>query len=426
MIRDKDAASNYVFSDSWWQRFQEQTGGLTRPSVFKDCLDEERIAFYQEAVLHIVRDLAALRTVQYGYRVYIDGRQLDSDEMEQIFDLPPAPGETFAAWVARAFGQRKFGMIINSGEKFHLGLMTDVAATLAPLFQDIGLPRDGINFTIFIGNYDQTPLGIHQDKRGENVMHFHLGPGSKTMHLWDKQQYLALSAQDGFDRKQIEALRVHATEYTFGSGDLFFMPEGEYHIGSQDGLSMGLTVWQYNHSDDLLAKHLHERLFKQVRVTQSQRIRDDRNPLDDSSALDELLAVYRVRDELKDMNYSELLRETYTEWRYCVHSNAGYRHPPFELEDAAALTPDDVVQSEYPYQIQVRTSEAGKMQVYVRGRRIDFKHFPCVQAMIAAINQGRRHRVSELLAMLDADWDRRIGLYILDQLHQRRGLRRVA
>ncbi|UUZ49051.1 hypothetical protein LP420_00455 [Massilia sp. B-10] len=55
----------------------------------------------------------------------------------------------------------------------------------------------------------------------------------------------------------MDAFKPHATEYNFGPGDVFFMPEGIFHIGEQSGFSMGLTVWQYNHSDALLLKNLH-------------------------------------------------------------------------------------------------------------------------------------------------------------------------
>ena len=37
------------------------------------------------------------------------------------------------------------------------------------------------------------PLGIHQDHRGENVIHFHLGPGDKQMYIWDEDAYKELT-----------------------------------------------------------------------------------------------------------------------------------------------------------------------------------------------------------------------------------------
>jgi hypothetical protein len=48
------------------------------------------------------------------------------------------PYEDLAQWSARVFGEKKFGIILNTGEKFNERLSAGIAAQMAPLFAQIG------------------------------------------------------------------------------------------------------------------------------------------------------------------------------------------------------------------------------------------------------------------------------------------------
>ena len=414
---------NQPFSARWWDAFLAESELQSRPRIFRNVLGQQRVTAYREHVLEILRCLARLRSARYGYRVYVDGAKLSDAEMALVYDAPPHDGETLEDWVARVFGERKFGIILNAGEKFVAELSDDVAALLAPLFARIGFPREGVQFSIFIGNYDKTPLGIHQDKRGENVMHFHVGPGDKTMHLWQRDRYKALLEETGLTRDRVDELRAHATRFDFGPGDVFFMPEGEYHIGSQDGLSIGITVWQYNHTNDHLASNLHQMVFRQFDVQPEILIHGDDRPLEDTSGLDDVLAKFRLGPDLAPLCYEDLMRSTYRDWRYCLHSNAGYRNAPFPRKGAPPIDPDGELRCTPPYRIlHRRTDDGTKLHVYVRGQRFEMRYFPCVIALVEALNTGRPHRVRDLLRLLDPSWDERIGLHVLQEIHVRHGI----
>ncbi|NHQ81107.1 hypothetical protein HA051_05860 [Chromobacterium vaccinii] len=415
---------NTEFSNTWWDKFITQTNSLNQPAVIKNAISQDRVESYKQSVMGILSQLGKLKTTQFGYRVYVEGRQLDFEEMEDFFERAPHDAETLEQWTDRVFGGKKFGIILNSGEKFDLKLTSEIAICLSPFFEKIGYPRGGAQFTIFVGNYDKTPLGIHQDKRGESVMHFHLGPAGKTMYVWDPKQYRDLLATHGFTKKNFNELRPYAKEYQFESGDIYYMPEGTYHIGQQDDLSIGITIWRYNHTDDHLAKHLHQRIIKQIPVEATDDFQYDTTPLDDTSGIDHIVEKYQVADEYKQLSYSELLRKTYQDWRYCVHSNAGYRNAPFPREERANLASQDLIQIEKPYKILLRESIATeKMYIYVRGHKIEFRYFSCLIPFIAKINDGEILRVDALLKLLDASWSPNIGIYILSELHRCHGIR---
>ena len=244
------------FNSNWWDMFLETTQNLSKTSVIKNTMDKTETENLRKNVLEVISELAKLRTNKYGYRVYVDGILLDYKEMNRIYDSPPTIYESIEEWSSRVFGESKFGIIINAGEKFSHSLSKNIALKTKPLLDKVGFPREGINFSIFIGNYDKTPLGIHKDPLGEDVMHFHLGPGDKTMYTWSKEEYERLTTIEKYDRKETELFIPFATEFAFKEGDMYFMPEGEYHIGKQAELSIAVTFWRYNHTKEKLAKKL--------------------------------------------------------------------------------------------------------------------------------------------------------------------------
>jgi hypothetical protein len=409
------------FSDQWWESFLQKTSSLTAPGVFENCFDGQRREFLERSVLQVVREICRLRTDRFGFRIWLDGEQMPSTGLPRIFDNPPLEDERASDWAGRLFPGKEFAVIINTGEKYVEALSQDIATLLAPLFARIGFPRDGINYTLFIGNYDKTPLGIHQDSRGENVMHFHLGPARKTMYVWTPETFEELTKAN--DRKDVAALTPHADTYAFGPGDLFFMPEGTYHIGEQQGLSMGLTVWQYNHSNALLMRSIRRRLNKRLRKPEVAVVETDTNDLEDTSGLDNTLSSHGIAAEFGPHSYEELLRETYRERRYAFHSNAGYIGEPFFDLAAADIGESSTIQKVAPYKILVRRKLSGnRMHVYTRGHRIEMSDFDCIGRLIDRINEGSKEAVSALLDLLDPAWDRRIGTVFLSELCKRRGI----
>ena len=114
---------------------------------------------------------------------------------------------------------------------------------IEPLCDLIGIPPLGYEITTFIGNYGWTPLGIHKDVRGENVIHFHLGPGRKQMYIWQDDKYEELVGKNVFNNTNIEPILDKAEEFDFGPRDIYYMPWFENHVGYTEDLSIGVTLW---------------------------------------------------------------------------------------------------------------------------------------------------------------------------------------
>lgn len=412
------------FTAGWWDMFLDTTQNLSATAVFKDCMSSNETHLMRGYVLQILQTLAKLRTNQYGYRVYIEGKQLTTHEMSLVYDNPPYNDEELEDWVARVFGDKKFGMILNLGEKFNAELSKNIAIKTAPYLEKIGFPVEGINFSIFIGNYDKTPLGIHKDPPGQDVMHFHLGPGNKVMYTWGREEYEELTKTIG--KQDLDQLLPYAQEFSFGEGDMYFMPEGEYHIGMQEGLSVAVTFWRYNHTHYKLVSKLLNVIFSQFAKKGDALLPTDKRELGDVSGLDASLSILEIPEDLANMNLRELLSEAYSDLRHSIHSNAGYRTSPFVKKEEVIFHPTDLIQIAAPYKIRYKPSPNNeKLQVFVRGIKLEFNNFPCIPHAIDKLNEGMPMHVEDFLNILDQEWDVEIGHYILGLLYKNNGVIRL-
>jgi hypothetical protein len=418
---------NTVLDSAWWDTFIKETQNLTETNTFKNCLSREETALLRSYLMEIIADLAARRTNRHGYRVYIDGRVQTDAEMGKMYDTPPLQGESLEDWVKRAFGDNKFGMIINEGERFHRKLSRLMALKAAPLLEKIGFPQEGVNFSLFIGNYGWTPLGIHQDSAGESVIHFHLGPGNKTMYTWKEKEFRELVDFATFNNRDVEPWLPHAKKFEFGEGDLYFMPTGEYHIGYSDELSLSLTFWTYNHTKFRFARRLHSMITDQFLKESPDLVTPDKNHIDDTSGVVEYFSHFEFTDGMGGKSYKELIDDMYKDLRYSISSNCGYRTSPFPFrEEDSVVNIDWVVSNETPFIIKCReSSDKEKLYVYVRGHKFSLNNLPCIVTMLSRINEGGKIGVRELLALLDKDWSEEVGLHILGLVYQHHGIVKV-
>lgn len=413
------------FSDQWWDSFLKTTENMSKTSVIKDCLSKEETENLRNSVLGFIADLARERTsLNGGYRVYIEGKQLKRNELVPIWDSPPEENETLEDWVQKTFGNQKFGMIINESERYSEKLSQNIAFKLKPLLKKMGMPTEGIIFTLFIGNYDSTPLGIHTDMPGKNVMHFHLGPGRKTMYNWDTTEYEDLVGEEKYNNQNVEKYLPHAKKYVFGEGDMYFMPEDIYHVGTQEGLSVAIACWCYNRSNHHFAIELQEILSEQYLTQTNENLKPDKNSLDDTSAVEKTLNLFDIPKELENLSFKDLLRETYKDLRYSLHSNSGYKFNPSKVKDDIIFDLNDTIIIEKPFEILYKNSfNNEKLHVFVRGVKFELNHFNCIKILIDEINKGYELKVSELFNLLDKEWHIDVKQYILGLLHKHNGIK---
>ena len=212
---------------------------LMEPLLIKQAFDPR--LFDDRLFLELFEGMAANpeRAISGLFRVYIDGMLSPKYENEVLY-TKPLPDEGFEAYVSRATGGHKFGIVVNGAEQWSDPLARLAARVFAPVIEAQGEERSTVEVTLFIGNYGYTPFGIHIDDPYTAVVHFHAGPTTKAMTLFGKEEFHRLNGapKNCFEpRKLIPAGRTFAIE----AGDVFLLPPHYYHIGSTEGFSVGVA-----------------------------------------------------------------------------------------------------------------------------------------------------------------------------------------
>ncbi|AXE35405.1 hypothetical protein [Chromobacterium phragmitis] len=406
------------FDADWWTRFLTLNKHMSQPCVFSDALDAIQVRLMRRQVLDILAEVARIHQTKYGYRLWLDGRQVD--DLDEHFSQPPLADEDVESWVRRVFGERKFGIILNRGEKFSAGLSQAIALILEPALKMIGMPTEGILFTIFIGNYDLTPLGIHKDSPGKSVIHFHLGPGSKTMYTWDDDDYVTAPDEKRFNNMNVAPHLPSAAAHTFHAGQLYFMPENRFHLGMQNELSIGIACWFYNRSDHDFACELLHRVRETCLRPSEIMLKADRRPIDDVGTVEAALSLLALPE---DGDLRSLMRGAYRDLRYSLFSNGGYRNSPIPREVQPEIRPDSRVAAAAPYRMRCMPAQAaGRFELYVRGTKLALGNFPGLEGVIDRLNSGGKFAIAEIAAMVDDPLAEKKVHYLLRLLHRYHGV----
>jgi hypothetical protein len=414
---------NAQFSGEWWNQFLNDTNGLERPVCYNNVFKPD-VPDVRNELLDVFRNI---QKNDYPYRIWVEGKQRD-DLQEHLAKNPPLADDTFESWTERLFEGKKFGIIFNYGECYNKVLSLRMLDYLKPLLETRGYPVRGIDFTIFIGNYGYTPLGIHQDWTGENVMHFHLGPGKKTMYMWTDTVYKEKGGK--FNEKNIEPWLPSAEyEMTFGEGDFFFMPWHYFHVGKSEDFSVGLTVW-FNRPTRA------EVLGRIVSIVMDEYVdkdRDNRNTIIDMQPDMLGFDLYgTIRDGvmLEDNNDSilKLINHASKEFKYSIASNLGFGKPPvIDLErEKKELDFSDKIRLDSPYKILHFTTETSQIKLFVKGFRIVLNYHSDIEKLIERLNEGNTDTVESFISGLFTEWPEGAGKRVLELIWQKHGIEKIS
>jgi len=415
------------FSSEWWDVFLKENEKFSKTKVFKNVISTEDIALLNKEIIKILQELYTLKTNKYGFRVYLGGKEQDNDFMKDLFENhAPFDNENITAYFERVFSNEKFGLIINHTEKFSEDLAHKVLLKIQPLLDKVGIPLTGLSAHILIGNYGWTPLGIHQDTRGENVIHFHLGPGPKIMYNWEEEKYKELTGKKE-NNKDIEPLLPFANEYAFETGDLYYMPWNKYHIGFSDQFSVGLTIWFNNPTKKNFTTAVMESINTQY-INDDQEILSPNKDTDIDLTFDHIKSVINLSENLQNMTFMELLKHLHKEFKLAILSNGGWASIPMTLHDKIKYDIDNYeilenkkIITPYPFKTYYEKFEE-ELIVFARGYKVKIKYHKELEVIIDKLNQNKEEEVNELLRTLTQDWPIEAGLYFLSLLYDKRAI----
>jgi 50S ribosomal protein L16 3-hydroxylase len=145
----------------------------------------------------------------------------------------------YAERVTKLVGGRKFGLVVDDFQAFDATLWLRVREFLRGLFEHTGLPGETAKATIFLGNYDSTPFGLHRGRSG-NFMY--VVDGRKRMRTWPDAFFRG--KEDLTNRLDYQHYNDDSIVLDADPGDVIYWPSDYWHIGeSVDGqLSAAVSI----------------------------------------------------------------------------------------------------------------------------------------------------------------------------------------
>ncbi|OJJ17503.1 hypothetical protein BKI52_26920 [marine bacterium AO1-C] len=414
------------FTQEWWKNFLQINQNFTETCVIEDVMNDELVEELQLGILQVLKERYKKDDIYDGFRVYLDGEEQNDSFLENLCKTPPLEGEDITAYTKRMFEQ-KFGIIINAGEKHSDIIANNIIKFLHPLMELVGCPPLGVEITIFIGNYGWTPLGIHQDHKGENVIHFHLGPGKKTMYTWDEEKYNELTGEE-HNNKNIEPLLEHANEYPFKKGDIYYMPWNKYHVGYSGELSVGITLWFNNAPKTKYVHRILNSFRYQFLKQEKEIIPSQMDYLNNHATFEDMLSSFKLDDNILNYSLKDFLKFVYGEFKMALMSNGGWQSVPLSLDVKDDYNIDDFeklrgqkIINRAPFKIQYRKYKQS-LWVYVRGAKFEMRYFEELVNVIDTLNKNEELLVDDLLDLLPEVFPQEAVLYFLSLTLNKRGI----
>jgi len=399
------------FSETWWDEFIINSGNMTYPIVVEDSIIND-VKDLKESIYEMLQNLKN-EDASLAWRVWVDG-ELDNNLKKDIINDPIKGEKDLLLWQKRNFGDKKFGIILNNAQRYSEKSRQLISNYFKP-FLDKKPPFGGINFSVFIGNYGWTPIGIHEDHTGSFVMHFHLGPGDKTMYMWERSNYK--DNLHGNENENKPKGYIPFADYTchFKTGDVFFMPWNYYHIGKSEDLSLSLTVWFNYTTVDGLLNGVWESGLKEL--TDGEISNDDVMPniknIEDDTSMDLILS--QLEEEFDETKLSDFIKEQLEDYTEALKSNNWYDSGDLKNKKKnITLNGSTKLKSN---KSKIRYKRSGEsIRIFHRGDKLSFHYHDDMEKFISLLNEGNTNNVNTILDNLFTDWPEGIGVRLLEIL----------
>ncbi len=264
--KDQRKDAGFILPSKFWSGFVENTW-QRRPLVIKQPFARLFAApteIFQALVDSSDQFRAGDESFPLGF--YFEHASL----LAEIGDfLPEASDESVAGYAKRIAAQlqgRQFGLIVEEVQARDATLWQRMREFLRPLYGLTGIPGENAKATIFLGNYERTPFGLHP---GESETFQFVIDGRKRLRVWPPEF---------FRDKEDVSRTIDYERFLDGSitldgepGDVIYWPSGYWHIGEavNENVAVALSVALFMNSqpaDDIIkhaARKLEQRLETQ-------------------------------------------------------------------------------------------------------------------------------------------------------------------
>jgi 50S ribosomal protein L16 3-hydroxylase len=329
-------------------------------------------------------------------------------------------------------GERRYALVISAFHGYRFALWRSEREFFAPLWRHAGLPITGAITTLFHGNYESTPVGVHRDRFATFMIPVE---GRKRMRFWTAKPWADTVSTLPDYRGHLAGSFVVEAE----PGDVLYWPADYYHVGESIGggvtTSVNLGVPRTEHRpvyelEDLLVDIGRADALIDPSAQLLRALMRDNVPVNARDAIDAdgvladelplaLAQAWRLTAQLTDPRALATRIGAVSLQRL----SAGGFEPVPPRRRARALTPAQrVALSSGEWVLQRRDRDGWQFAINGHGLRVQ-GDAAVERALLARLHDGEAARVSELLRGTVAQ--RRAVVALLDWVDQCHGLRRL-
>jgi len=393
-----------------WQQMLQASNNMKEPVVISGAIPADEIDDYMQLYKAIFTEFIQQGNTHQGCRVYV-GDKPDNYYAEKLTSAPPASEQTLHQWMTGVFDDNRFGIVLNSLEKYSLKFAEKVAKGSEPLVELTGMPMGGLAFLCFVGNYDYTPFGVHKEILGEEGFLFHMGPHDKTFYTWETNKFYALSKGQDMSPVTEEVLGAADHVFKLKPGDVLCIPSEKFHVGQTPEFSVSMVMDFINPSVKKFSRQMAQQIAEKVAgsIAMEQKISRIIQPLR-LDVVNPVTELYEQIDLRNELNY--VIQQRYHKLR----SNHGYHTPTIQRGEVSLLSCEKLMLTQ-PYKLQFEVDQTGDtFCFYARGHQITVNNHPKLAEWLLQANQDYIFNKQSITEYFSPDWELQQVMVLLSQL----------
>ncbi len=243
-----------ILTDKFWQNFAKQSWEK-KPLLAKNLSSPVSAIGENHIFATLIEYSNHCRKIKSssGFKLYVRGERQHEEDVLQF--LPQKKDKNFLGYHQRMNSYfADYCLVCDELLQASLHIWQPLQEFTSHLFSYVGFPNRFFEIGLYIGNYRQTPFGVHVD--GCGVFSFPV-VGHKTFRLWEPSY---VKNNPGLNSTHsYEKYKKRSRTLTASVGDMTYWPSAAWHIAESDGsfsATWSLGVWVDKTHQELIEESL--------------------------------------------------------------------------------------------------------------------------------------------------------------------------